>query len=335
MFEFRKKTNNQPKIVIHRKKAVFAKKPISRRDISVAARSENDGVKPVDNWRLLYVFLWLSFFFVTVYVCIFSPFLRLNTIQVDGTVDISRQEIERFVQEEMGGKYLGIVPYDTIATFPRNRIEADAKERFKKIRSIRISESFPNVVTVRIEERKTLVIWCSGEACFSLDEEGYAYSPVDAAQTVEQGNGSLRITDTGAQSVEVGEQVLDDESVRFASGIRERLQTELGIETDTECSTPSRVSDQLSLKTKEGWLLHVDVRLPIDKSIRTLELLFQKEISGERKSRLKYVDLRTENRVYYSVEGETVSAPEAVTADGQPSTATSVGASADTEKKKK
>jgi len=39
---------------------------------------------------------------------------------------------------------------------------------------------------VHIQERKTLVLWCVNEQCFYIDENGYAYAPVDAEPASEQ-----------------------------------------------------------------------------------------------------------------------------------------------------
>jgi hypothetical protein len=308
MFHFRKKTKPVPGVAVRRKRTGFVKKPVVVRESS--SQAEVDVQKSRNTvFSRIYMFLWIVFFCVTAYVIVLSPFLRLDTLHIDGTVDISAQSVEQFVQSELSGKYFGIIPKNNLLFFSLARIESAIKTHFKKIRIADVARVFPHTVEVHIQERKTLLLWCSSETCFYVDEEGYAYAPVDEAQLYTRSEGFLRIIDTSAQPIGTDDPLLDREFVQFCLDIREALQQDLGIETEADSFTTSRFSDELSLKTKEGFVLHVNVRIPLQKSIQTLRLLLKKEISEERRQRLKYIDIRTENRVYYSVEGETVSAP--------------------------
>lgn len=257
----------------------------------------------------MYGLLWAAFLFVAVYISFFSPFLRVDTVRVEGIVSLSSQEIAQFVRDDISRKYLGFIPVDNLFLLPRERIESDIAEHFKKIRFVDVSTEFPRTLSVLVQERKSLAFWCSGENCFHVDEEGYAYAEADLSQDLRYSEEFLRINDTGSQSVDMNEPILDEDFIVFISNIRKSLRDDLNMEVSSDCSTPSRFSDQITLKTSEGWLLHIDVRLPIGESLHTLRSVLQKEISQERRQRLKYIDLRTEHRVYYSVEGETVSAP--------------------------
>jgi hypothetical protein len=308
MFLFRKKTKSLPINIIHHKRGGFAKKVITPRESHSLQRKDEKRVVR-EKFYFVYLFLWVVFTGVSGYVLIFSPLLRLNSIQVNGTVDIPKQEIEQFIQMDMAGKYGGVIPKNNLLTVPRGTVEKDVQDHFKKIRSVEVSRVFPSTLVIQIQERKTLVLWCVNEQCFYIDENGYAYAPMDTVQSSDQPGHFLKITDTSGQAINTDEPILDQEFVRAASDIQGRLQQELGIAVDVECTTPSRFSDNLILKTQEGWTMYINVQLPIEKSLQTLQLLFKKEISPERRQHLKYIDLRTENRVYYSVEGETVSAP--------------------------
>jgi cell division septal protein FtsQ len=328
MFLFRKKTKILPPTIVRRKKATFPKKSAPLREAALLQQSD-DAKESRGGFYFVYMFLWVAFVGVTVYVLIFSSFLRLNTIRIDGTVDVPEQNIEQLIRSDMSKKYFGIFPKDNLLLFPRATVEADIKDHFKKVRAVEVVRAFPHMLTVHIQERKTLVLWCVDETCFYIDEDGYAYAPVDSSQSSEVMGGFLKIMDTSAQNVDTNEPVIDPDFVRFAADIQERLRQESGIEIDAQCTTPSRFSDELILKTQEGWAIDINVRLPLDKSLRTLELLLKKEISPERRQHLKYIDLRTENRVYYSVEGETVSAPEPLDASLKPPTIPTLPATED------
>ncbi|MDD5083775.1 MAG: FtsQ-type POTRA domain-containing protein [Candidatus Moranbacteria bacterium] len=309
MFHFRKKQKALPPLGCARKRGGFVKKPVISREIPLTSQ-EAEAKKTRDGFYFVYFFLWTAFACVTVYVALFSSFLQLQTVQVEGASAISEHNVRQLIQESLSGNYAGGVSKGNLLAFRREKMEADIRDRFKKIASVELTRVFPHTLIARVKERQTLVLWCVQDTCFYVDENGYAYSQVDTSVSGENLGHFLKIIDTSGQSVDMDEPLIDQDFVRFAAQIQDGLQQKLGIAVDAECSTPSRFSDTLTLKTQEGWAMQINVRLPMDKSLQTLGLLFKKEISEERRHRLKYIDLRTENRVYYSVEGEIVSAPK-------------------------
>ncbi len=97
MFHFQKKTKIVSRNNIQNKKTSFAKKLAIHRKTS----SDNITQKTRAGFYWIYLFLWLGFFGVTVYVLLFSPFLRISTINIDGTVDIPAQDMKNFVRENI------------------------------------------------------------------------------------------------------------------------------------------------------------------------------------------------------------------------------------------
>jgi len=312
MFPFHKKAKSVSPLVIRRNRSILRKKLTVHRENVMHQKNDDEQIR--GGFYVLYFFLWTMFVCVTVYVLFFSPFLRLNIIDISGNMDIARQDIEQLALDDISEKYFGIIPKSNFLVFSGSNIETESKNRFKKIQSMQVKRIFPHTISIRVQERTTVVLWCSHtNTCFYMDENGFAYAPFDSAQSDEQASKSfLKIIDTSEQDIDTNEPLLDSDFVRFISEIQRSLQQTLGIEVDTQCFTPSRFSNELILKTKEGWDMYMNVRLPLDQSLRTVQLLFKKEISEERRNHLKYIDLRTKNRVYYSVEGETVLAPELV-----------------------
>lgn len=336
MFSFRKKT---PLIRDHsarRKRGGFSKKPVSKREPISSVSVVKETPKSDKDFSFLYGFLWTVFFGVAVFTLFFSPFLRLERIDISGVSTIPEDIVRQIVMRNISGTYFGAVPKNGLLSFPRSALRSDILDELKKVRSVDIEGVFPHTLSVHIDERVVSAIWCADERCFWVDENGDAFDSFDRSRSDSEDGGIVRIIDTSSQSVENGETLLDPDFTRFVGDIRDRLR-EFGIATETEYSTPSRFSDQLSIRTDEGWLLYVDARLPADQSVKTLSLLFQKEISEERRKHLKYVDLRTENRVYYSVEGESVSAPEKTedSSSNQPSATVSPNSEATTSGKEK
>lgn len=317
MFHFRTKPKSKilPIVVTRRKLPPIVRRSMSsRKKIPVVTQSDDQVENTKTSFYGIYTALWIFFIGVTVYVLFFSRFLQIDTIHIEGTNDVSPQEIHWFIESSLQEKYSGIIPIDTMITFPQGKFEYDIKDAFKKIRDVTVTRVFPHTLEIDIQERKTLVLWCAHDNCFFIDENGYAYAPVDASQGDKYTGSVLKIIDTSGADIDINEPLLDQNFVQFAVDIQNQLRQKVGIEVEMECATPSRFADELIFKTVEGWSLRVNVRLPMEKTLETLRLLLKKEISQERRSRLKYIDVRTENRVYYSVEGEAVSAPEPASA---------------------
>lgn len=110
------------------------------------------------------------------------------------------------------------------------------------------------------------------------------------------------VTDLGGLPVEIGRTLFDYPFIEHFKENKERLKTELGIEVNPEMMSASRFSDELRMKTEAGWELTLNSRIEPDQNIKTLRLFFEQEIPFERQGELRNVDLRTENRIYYSLK---------------------------------
>lgn len=307
---FQRKTKPRHDPLVWRRKNVADKKSVLKKQPSVALDKEISRTDIV--WRGVYGSLWAVFFLVVTYLSLFSSFLRVDAIRVVGAQAISENDVSNAVFAELSGRYFRVIPKNGYLLTDRRKLEDILSDRFKRIRSVTVSKTFPHTLTVEIWERELLAVWCSVDACFRVDEEGYAYDSSRVDDSEATSGKFLKIIDMSGQSVDTDELFLDRDFSRFMADVREGFRNDLGMEIVPECSTPSRFSYELACRTQEGWEIYLNARLPLTKSLRTLGLLLQKEISEERRTRLKYVDLRTENRVYYSVEGETVSAPEPI-----------------------
>jgi cell division septal protein FtsQ len=258
----------------------------------------------VSVWRHAYLALWALFVLVTVYALFFSSFLTIRDIRISGNRAVDEEGIRALIREDLQGRYNGLWPNDNLLWASGERMESRLKDRFRQIRTVRLEKVFPSTLSVTLEERKTVLLWCSQGKCFYIDEEGYAYDEADTGRPEDADGSFLRITDMSDQFVDMREPVLDKSFVQFALQARESFREMLGIETAPEASTPSRLSSELRLKTREGWEAYLDTALPLEKSVRTLGLLLKKEISQEDRPRLKYVDMRSENRFYYAFQGD-------------------------------
>lgn len=117
----------------------------------------------------------------------------------------------------------------------------------------------------------------------------------------EEGNRTRTVTlrDLSGKELTQGERITEQELIVFPGAFRKGLQDLLSIEIATEMTLSSRFANELRVKTEEGWEIFFSTEVPVIASLEALQLFLEKEIKPERRRDLQYVDLRTENRIFY------------------------------------
>ncbi len=256
-------------------------------------------------WTVGYAFLWTVFFSAVVFALFFSSFLRVDRKAIAPTKAVPEAGVSAVVDGFLSGKSLGIFPNDTllVALFRKRTLERELLAQFPIFRTVRISFLFPRTVSISSEERKITITLCSGGPCFFVDEHGIAFDGAPAPLDVNDPDAPLAVIDQSAKPVSLRDAVFSEEFFAALLPVRRRLFDELGIATSNIAETPSRLSDELRFLTSEGWELRMSSAVPTEKSLRALRLLFAKTLSDGDRSALDYIDLRTENKIFYLLKG--------------------------------
>ncbi|EKE11064.1 MAG: hypothetical protein ACD_15C00143G0002 [uncultured bacterium] len=253
-------------------------------------------------YRIFFYFLTAVFFAVAFYAIFFSPFLAIEQISITGTKKLDFSAVSEAAESVYGGKYLGILPKRNFLLFPKKAVAKKLTDDFKRISKVEIEKHFPQRVTITISERESLLLWCdnSGE-CFIVDENGLAYQNVkpDSKEVLE--NDLVRIVSQEDRKVFEEEKLFDGEKVKFLLNVRDVIRKGSSVELTGEARVKSRIAEEVVLKSSEGWEIYVSTAFPLEKSSKMLGLFLQKQLSPEDRSKLEYVDLRVENRIYYKL----------------------------------
>lgn len=256
-------------------------------------------------WMVGYAFLWASFVGLVIFVLFFSSFLRIEQKDISPVEFVSKGDITEVIDVALSGKLFGILPNDTllISFMRRHSVERKLLETFPMFRNVTISFLFPATIVLKIEERNTRLVLCSGGPCFFVDERGIAFDAAPAPHNQDM-TGMLTVVDMSAKSVSWQDTLFSKDFLQIFPSLRQKLHDELGLEIFSVAETPSRFSDELWFQSTDGWELRMSAMVPLEKSIRALRLLFAKTLSeGDRKN-LDYIDLRTENRIFYFLNGD-------------------------------
>lgn len=226
----------------------------------------------------LFLFLLVLLAAGAVYLIWFTPAFKIRAIEVSGGTPV-QQEI---VKGKSSGNMLFWKP-------------PISQEEYPQIAKLEVKRNFlERKITVNLEERQKEIIWCmeKSQQCLWVDKNGFAFTPAPFT------TGTLVevkvIRDYSDREVKVGENVLDPKHFQNLKAVLNLLV-------------------ELNLPINEFKIENIDYKESIADLSSGPDLYFSllfepgfaREIveklrtSGEWNS-LRYVDLRVENRAYYS-----------------------------------
>jgi len=254
--------------------------------------------------RIIFRFILLVFMGATAYILFFSSFLEIKRISLEGISELKYEDVYMKISEKLSGEYLHFIPKNNLILISRSKIGKEVSDSFKKISNVEVKKIFPDGIAIKIVERKALLVWCSAGPCYIIDENGYAYTWTDFESDEIKQNNLLSIIDNSGKPVTVGEKVLDEEYMKFVIALRDELDKETGIKISNEYHVGSRIAEEVRVRAEEGWEIFFSTSLPMENSIQTFKTFLEKEMMDKDKSKLEYIDLRAENKVYYKFRDE-------------------------------
>ncbi|MFA6383404.1 MAG: FtsQ-type POTRA domain-containing protein [Parcubacteria group bacterium] len=249
--------------------------------------------------KILILFVLIIFVGVTLYLLFFSPFLLVSKVNIAGTEKLDPGLIKDVVDTTISGKYLNYIPANNIMLVNQGKLKKAIEDKFIRIESAEVKKVFPEALNISIIERKSMLILCSAGACFIIDNDGVPYASANFASNELQENELLVLNDDGNKEIKLTEPVLNPDYMQYLLDIKNKLKDDLNLDIDRNYHTPQLISGDIRVVTAEGWTIYFDSSLPIQKGIDTLKLVLNDKIDKDKRSNLEYIDLRTDNKVYY------------------------------------
>lgn len=255
--------------------------------------------------------LIVLFLIVVIYAFVFSNFLEITDVEIkkDGIIPV--EDINKIVEQEINGKYFNLVSKKNFAFFNAKQLSDKLKNDFRKIKVISIKRDFPNKVSIEIQERTLILSLCSRGDCYFIDERGYAYEKMNPDSNYINRNETIELIDESGKEIVENQYVLLPSYIEFIVAIADELKENMNIEILKEYRTRSRISEELIVQTKKGWDIYFNAKVPIEKSIQTLKTLLNRHLLLRDLNELEYIDLRSENKVFYRMKGGVVEEEEA------------------------
>ena len=245
--------------------------------------------------------LWILFVASVAYLLFFSQETTVRDTSFIGNETISAVVLEAKVNEVISGKYFSVFPKNNFFFLPKPLLIRSLEEISPKIRSVVIQKTFPSKIEIVVTERPEVVVWRSEEEEFLLDEEGVAvYHPNLSAVRSELF--SFVVYDEAGRQTKTGDIVMEKDVPLFIGTFVQQFENHIGKALTHEVWVPSRFSGELLFHAEEGFDILLDSHLAIDDTLATLQAAMERGINEKDRGRLSRIDLRTENKVYYTVK---------------------------------
>jgi len=256
---------------------------------------------PKRSFFLVY-FLWFFFVGTGVYIAFFSSYLALTNVRIDGAAIVPEGEVRESINRFLAQKYGTLLPRNTYLSVRPMKLALELQSEYPLFRSVLITRAFPHDVVVTLEERQTIVLWCGQSDCAHVLEDGSVVPRTEAYEREENRSRTVFLNDESTEGLRSGSGVFDGGFVTLVSTLKDSFRTRLGLETTDTVTFVSRFASELRYQTSLGFELYVSSRLPAEYTLATLELVLREEIPPEKHESLRYIDVRTENRVFYRLK---------------------------------
>jgi len=249
--------------------------------------------------KLFYWIILLAFFGVTIYALFFANFLEITDIQVKGAEKINPESVKTEITSLLSEKYLNFLPKNNIILARESSMSQALINRFKLIDQADIKKKFPGSLIVSIKEKNPALILRSGGEDYIVDAAGIAWAKADFASEFLNENELTILEDTSGRPVAEKSASLGADYVNFILEIKGNIEKDLDLKIKQLVTTPNIAAGDIFLETDEGWKIYISKEAGIEKEMEMLKAVLDNKIEKEKRKDLDYVDLRTNNKVYY------------------------------------
>jgi cell division protein FtsQ len=226
------------------------------------------------------------------YFFIFSSFFQIKETKISGNQEILTRDLEDIIENQITHRWINNFSVSrSIFLTNFKKITKEILIKFPLVAKINLERSFPDILIVKVEERKPVAVFTQKGNYFLVDIEGVIFKKVDQVSPE-----LLEIENLSSEKeINLGEKIIEKEK------LIQILEIESKIRENLKISIPkiSIISDKrLNLKTSENWEIYFDSSQDLNWQTTKLNLVLEKEIPLEKRGNLEYIDLRF-SRVYY------------------------------------
>lgn len=285
--------------------------------------------------NLCLIILFLILLTEIFYTLFFFSFFQIKKINIIDNQKISKQEIQSVIKTQITKK---IIFWKTESIFFQNfkKINESLLEKFPPIEKIIFKRNFPNEITIKIIERKTIGKYCvdnsaqkttgnnetnnkttiskekppvfyetskeqlNSEQCYFFDKNGVVFflakNQEGSASAEIEGNELIVRPAKNQGSVNLGQKMSTKEILDLILKIQNKIKKDTEINIKEFVIEPGKIT----VRTSDEWEIYFSSfsSEEVNLSLTKLQLLLEKAIPVEKRKNLEYIDLRF-TRAYF------------------------------------
>jgi hypothetical protein len=255
--------------------------------------------------RFLFRLLFVGFLGICAYLFFFSTFLDISKMIIQGNQDISNVEISKVVEKSIEGNYLKYLPKKNFFLVSEKNIGSAVKNNFNRLEVSSIEKKFPDMIFVKVVERKAKLVWCSAGVCYFADRSGLVYGGANETEENLRAANFLVVVDDSAIPVDMGKTKINPDFIGYIEAVNARMRDDLKVEPSASYHTPGIASQEVNVMTSEEWTLKISSEYSTEEAKKIIQTLFEKDLTEETRKNLDYLDLRVNGKIYYKLKVET------------------------------
>ena len=206
---------------------------------------------------------------------------------------VSEETIQkvRTMAEVASNRNILFLKTKSIFLFDSKTVVKDILKDIPQLEKVEIQKKFFNqTLTISLNKKRGVALWCREERCFLLDKEGIIFEENSSEK------GLIKIENLEfADELVLGESVIEKAKLAQIMAIKSKLAEVAKI----SASKAVLVSlERLNIQISEGWEIYFNLKGDLDWQIQELNVVLEKQISSTKRRNLQYIDLRF-SRVYY------------------------------------
>lgn len=217
---------------------------------------------------------------------------KAKEIIITGNQNVAKADVRHALEAQVfGGHFLYyLLGFNNLLIWPDHIKDPD--KFLPQIKSLDIEKNYwKKTITVHVVERSPYGIWCvvGGRNCFWFDDTGKIFKK----SPLSEGNLIKTVSDSTGRSLGLGGYVLSE---NYFSNLRSAFEVLDGSGLSIKSVELKDLAlEEVSIKTGNGPQLYFSLRFGAEWTLPVLKNLMAQNSFG----RLKYIDLRIENRAYY------------------------------------
>lgn len=225
----------------------------------------------------------------------------IRDISFTGVEAVSLSEIQEKTNQNIEGKYLRLLPKNNFFFLSQESLISEIRNLSPKVRGVSIDQSFPSGMEIGIDERPTIIIWRSSNGEFLLNEKGFIENHPNLKSVYDMPY-TFFLSDEEGRESSAGDRVAEGDIPSFVGNFSQKFESRFGKTLSRDIRLPLRFSGELLFHVENGFEILLDSRRPVDDILTTLQAAMERGIPETDRELLGRIDLRTENRVYYTLK---------------------------------